>query len=82
MRNRWPLRTTRPLFDQPLLALSARTATLIVKNVGEALGLVVLGLLLVRSGCELDRGGCDTGSEVLVGLIPSFAREAAAAVVA
>ncbi len=45
MRKRCPLRTTSPLLFHPLFVLSARTATLIVKNVGEALGLVVLGLL-------------------------------------
>src|SRR2546425_11861648 len=35
IRKRCPLRTTKPLFVQPLFALSARTATLIVKHVGE-----------------------------------------------
>src|ERR1051325_10753659 len=34
IRSRWPLRTTRPLFVQPLFALSALTPTLIVKKVG------------------------------------------------
>src|SRR6185295_9201810 len=36
IRSRCPLRTTRPLFVQPLLALSALTPTLIVKKVGVA----------------------------------------------
>src|ERR1043165_4975130 len=34
IRSRCPLRTTKPLFVQPLLALSALTPTLIVKKVG------------------------------------------------
>src|ERR1044072_4311968 len=34
IRNRCPLRTTRPLFVQPLFELSALTPTLIVKKVG------------------------------------------------
>src|SRR5689334_25416959 len=34
IRSRCPLRTTRPLFVQPLFELSARTPTLIVKKVG------------------------------------------------
>src|ERR1041384_43278 len=36
IRSRWPFRTTRPLFVQPLFALSALTLTLIVKKVGFA----------------------------------------------
>src|SRR6185369_13269553 len=36
IRSRCPLRTTRPLFVQPLLELSALTPTLIVKKVGAA----------------------------------------------
>src|SRR6266508_1965307 len=61
IRKRWPLRTTSPLFVQPLFALSARTGTLIVKNVGEldAPGWVVFvrGGILSVSGCWLDLGG-------------------------
>src|SRR5262249_9052551 len=36
IRSRCPLRTTRPLFVQPLFALSALTPTLMVKKVGVA----------------------------------------------
>src|SRR5687768_18557387 len=36
MRRRCPLRTTSPLFVQPLFAASARTGALMVKNVGGA----------------------------------------------
>ena len=49
--KRWPLRTTRPLFVQPLLALSALTETLIVKKVGE----------LPVDGCVLGVGAEDSG---------------------
>jgi hypothetical protein len=41
IRKRCPFRTTRPLLVQPLLALSARTPTFIVKKVGA--GAVVVG---------------------------------------
>src|SRR5687767_13139994 len=47
-RRRCPFRTTSPLLVQPLLALSARTATLIVKNVG--------GVLDVAGGTSVGLG--------------------------
>src|SRR6185503_14068836 len=43
IRSRCPLRTTRPLFVQPLLELSALTPTLIVKKVG--VGAVEIGIV-------------------------------------
>jgi hypothetical protein len=58
---------------------------LIVKNVGElpedGCEPVVLGPVVVVSGSGLDLGGWETGSGLLE-LISSFAKEAAAAVVA
>ena len=65
---RCPRRTTRPVFDQPLLTLSERTVTLIVKNVGGALdaGSMLTGseLLGITSGVGvgLGREGRETGS--------------------
>src|SRR5258708_6177401 len=64
IRRRCPLRTTSPLFVQPLFALSARTGTLIVKNVAapvEEGGVVfVRGGILLLSGCGFDLAGCET----------------------
>ena len=61
IRKRCPFRTTRPLLVQPLLALSARTPTFIVKKVGAAAVVVVLVAarldgnpgLPVRIGCSV-----------------------------
>ena len=61
---RCPLRTTKPLFVQPLFALSALTATLIVKNVGaeDEAGVVLTGRsVTVLSGWLLGFDGRITG---------------------
>src|SRR6185369_7763510 len=66
-RNRWPVRTTSPLFVQPLFELSARTPTLIVKKVGVAdetgvvstvrPGLVLSGWVFGFEGRDMIGGG-------------------------
>src|SRR6185503_1054521 len=58
MRSLCPLRTTSPLFVQPLFEESARTATLIVKKVGGADEL---------TGSE--RGSLTGGSELVLRLL-------------
>src|SRR5687768_7581815 len=59
MRRRCPLRTTRPLFVQPLFEASARTAILIVKKVGGA----------DETGGPSTRGSAAGGSELALRLL-------------
>src|ERR1044072_9594257 len=76
IRSRCPLRTTRPLFVQPLLALSALTPTLIVKKVGgeaDEGGVVSVPRSLTGGLTGLD--GRDMGGGLLRAVLSSIVLE-------